>query len=74
MTLKNFNSSVNVRKTTLTRLKAKKIQGESYDHLLNRMLDTWEFEQKKYFEIDKATELAIKTIDSYKNELSDLFD
>jgi hypothetical protein len=74
MTDKCLNSSVKVRKTTLTRLKAMKKQGESYDHLLNRMLDTWEFEEKKYFEIDKATELAMKTIASCKNDLSDLFD
>ncbi len=74
MTSDNLNSSVKVRKTTLTRLKAIKKDGESYDYLFNRMLDSWEFEQKKYFEIDKATELAMKTIDSCKDELSDLFD
>jgi hypothetical protein len=31
-----------------------KKQDESYDYLLNLILDYWELEQKKSFEIEKA--------------------
>ena len=49
------------------------MQGESFDQLLDRILDTLEFEQKSSYEIEKATQLAEETIDSCKDELDDLF-
>ena len=54
-------------------MKSMKKQDESYDYLLNLILDYWELEQKKYLDIDKANKLAMKTIESCKDELSDLF-
>jgi hypothetical protein len=74
MTEKYPNLSVEVQKTTLNRLNSQKMQGESYDHLFNRILDSLELEQKSYSEIEKATLLAEETIDSCKDELADMFD
>ena len=74
MTANNLNSSIKVRKTTLTRLKAIKNQGEPYDHFFNRILDDRNFEQKNYSDIEKATHMANETLESCKKELDDLFD
>jgi hypothetical protein len=74
MTINYPNSTLKVRKTTLDHLKSQKMQGETYDHLFNRILDDWELEQKNCSDIEKANQLAKEAIDSCKNELDDLFD
>ena len=40
---------------------------------LNLILDYRELEKKKSFEIEKTNDLAMKSIESCKDELSDLF-